>query len=435
MPISGEGRGNRGWYHGWNVVAVCMLSGIAVVSLPFLSFSLFLRDWSADLSVPFSTLAIGVSASGSVCALLSPVVGVITDRYPVRYILAAGIVGVAIFCVGISYVTRAWEYLALYSVLLPIGMTCSTTVPTNAVVMRWFVRRLGLALGLTSVGLSLGGLVVPPLVVAILPHLGWRLIWRFTGIFIVAVVLPAVLLVIRDRPTERDGLHYLRPDGAKIARHGHGGACGTSLCWADILGRRNFWLLLIGFLAIFATYNGAGYNLAPVALSHGISEKFCGYLLSACSLSQISYSLSCGYLSDRLGNRLPLACTAVLVALGGVTLALGKDFSALLLGAMLIGVGNGFWPLVASALAAEFGVAGFGRAFGGLMLCLPIPVSATFLVAKFKEGMGNYVFVFSALAIVAILGGIACLLIRQQNGGNTAPEELLAEKGKAVSMG
>ena len=70
-----------GWYHGWNIVAVCVLAGIAASALPINAFSLFLHDWSMQLHTPISTLQLGIGSCGLGCALL---VGLAVWQAPAR---------------------------------------------------------------------------------------------------------------------------------------------------------------------------------------------------------------------------------------------------------------------------------------------------------------------------------------------------------------
>ena len=418
-----------GWYHGWNIVAVCILAGIAASSLPTTGFSLFLVGWSRDLHVSFSTLTLGITCFALGCAVLSPLTGVLTDRFPARTILAVGIAGVAVSSIAMSYVTHIWEYMLIYAIPLPISVLASTTVPSNAVVMRWFVKRLGLALGLTSMGLSMAGIVMPPIVAALMPELGWRMIWRLAGIIIGVVVLPLILFIVRERPSEQDGVHYLTAAGAAgpTGSHVHGAAASSgapTLRWLDILARRNFWLLMVGYISMLILYGGAGYNLSPIGASHGFSIEMSSYLLSAWALAQAAATLGSGMLSDKFGNRLPLAGLAFLTALGGVVISLfGGSFPLLLLGAALAGLGGGFWPLIASVLASEYGAAGFGRAFGTLLLFLPLGSTPSFLVAKSKENLGSYAPALLGMAVLCVVGGLACLLIREKRGGHITPQE------------
>ena len=284
-------------------------------------------------------------------------------------------------------------------------------------VSRWFVRRLGLALGLTAFGLGMAGVVMPPIVAAVMPTLGWRVIWRIGAGVIAFVILPLVLIVVRERPTAREGLHYLAQDGATAGLHGHGGAGagpGEALRWRDILSSRNFWLLVIGYLPMLALYGGCGNNLTPIATSRGLSPQEAGLLLSAFSFCQLAATLGGGILSDRMGNRLPLAGFAFLTAIGGTIIAFGHGFPMILLGAGLAGVGGSFWPLLAAAIAKEFSGKGFGRAFGMLTFFLPFAVMSPFAVAKSQEASGSYAPALMVMVVLSILGGVACLFLRER---------------------
>lgn len=365
----GFGRGdNRLWYQGWNIVAACVLAGIASSALPINAFSLFLQDWSAQLRAPISTLQIGIGACGLGCALLSPFVGVLADKYPARLLFAIGLAGTALLCFGISLMNEIWQYLVLYALLLPVAILLSTALIANAVVSRWFVRRLGLALSITAFGLSMAGVVMPPIVAATMPDLGWRGIWRTGGIINAVIILPLVIAVLRDCPTERDGLDYLSGKAAAVASH----AAGVSgdLRLRDIFARRNFWLLIIVYLPMLAVYGGCGQNVAPIATSRGLSQHTAGVLLSLLNLSQLGATLIVGLLSDRFGNRLPLA---------------GLAF----------------------ATALEFGAGAVGRVFGLVTFFLPATVLAPFAVAKAQEMTGSYTPALLVIAVLTVMGGAA----------------------------
>ena len=72
------------------------------------------------------------------------------------------------------------------------------------------------------------------------------------------------------------------------------------------------------------------------------------------------------------------------------------------------------FPLLAAASAAEFGASGVGRTFGLLMMFLPVIVLAPFLVAKTRESTGSYVPGLIALTVLTLLGGAACLFMRER---------------------
>lgn len=413
MTPSGDAVRRRGWYHGWNIVAACMAAQIAANALPINAFSLFLHDWSKQLHTSISTLQLGLAASSMGVALLSPFVGSLADRYPARWLFGIGLAGTAVCCFGISVVAATWQLLLLYALVLPIALTFPTIVPSNAVVSRWFVRRLGLALGLTSFGLGLGGIVMPPIIAAVMPIVGWRVIWRVGGAVIAIIILPLTILALRDRPAERDGLDYMTATGTKVRHHDHGGA-GGALRWREILSRKNFWLLVVVYLPMLALYGGAGQNLAPIAIGRGASQQIAGLMLSAFSLAQLVATLGGGLLSDRFGNRLPLSGLAVVTAIGGVFIAFGHNMVVIGLGAMLVGCGGGFWPLLAAAIAVEFGAEGVGRAFGLLAFFFVTVVLAPFGTAKIEESTGSYVPALLILAAASLAGGLICLALMRE---------------------
>jgi MFS family permease len=341
----------RGWYHGWNIVAACALAEAMANGLPVNAFTLFLQDWSAELHAPISSLQLGLAALGIFSSVLAPFVGVLVDRKPARLLMGGGLLTLALFEIGISFVTTMWQFLALYILLLPTAVVFSTTLPANAIVSRWFVRRLGLALGLTAFGLGLAGVVLPQLIAALLP-LGWRMIWRMMGVLVGLVVTPIVVWALRDHPANRDGLHYLTPEHSTRPPVSHPVVGGNGgLGWRDVLARRNFWLMVIVYLPMLALYGGCAHNLAPIGVGLGLSRQAAAALVSIFSLSHVSSTLVVGFLSDRFGSRLPLAALATATALGGIIVATSSNATSLTIGTAFVGLSGGMWPLLGAASA------------------------------------------------------------------------------------
>ncbi|HTZ71595.1 MAG TPA: MFS transporter [Acetobacteraceae bacterium] len=413
--ISKPGVARRhGWYHGWNIVAVAILAQIAGNGLTVNAFSLFLHDWAAALGTKISTLQLGLAAMGLGSALLSPLAGVAADKYPARLLFGVGLAGMALFHIGISFVTATWQFLTLFGLVLPGALVVSTMLTANALVSRWFVRRLGLALGLTAFGLGAAGAILPPIIAAAMPALGWRMVWRIAGVIIACIILPAALMVMRDRPTERDGLDYLTGKREAVP---HSRGEPSRVRWRDILRRRSFWLLLLAYLPMLALYGGCAQNLEPIVTSRGLSQLTAGALLSALSVSQVASTLLMGMLSDRFGNKLPLLGLALATGIGGLIVAFGQGIASLGIGFVLVGLSSGLWPLLAAAVAAEFGANAVGRAFGLLTLFIPVIALAPFVIAKTHEATGSYTPGLTGLAVLAGLGACACLFMRERHRG------------------
>jgi MFS family permease len=411
----------HGWYYGWGIVAVCVLSQVAANGLTYNAYSLFLRDWSADLHAPISLLQLPIAAMALLAALLAPVVGVLADKYPARRLLGWGLIGMAIFYVAISTTTAAWQVVALYGLLAPLALCLSTSVTTNALISRWFVRRLGLALGISAFGIGMAGVLLPPLIAAMMPTAGWRTIWRGGGLAVAVLVLPLVVSIARNRPTGSEGEYYLSSDGRPGANLHNHTTSGSQVRWREVAARKNFWLLVAIYLPMMALYGGCSQNMAPFATSHGLSQRSAGVLLSVLSFAHVVATLAFGLLSDRFGNRLPFAGLAIVMVIGAIILTFGAGFPALAVGCALVGLGGGLYTLLAAAIAVEFGAEAVGRAFGLCMLFIPITALAPFAMAKTQESTGSYTPALLGLATLVTISGALSLLLRER-GRENPPE-------------
>lgn len=414
MGEAASARAQRGPYYGWSIVGVLIVSQMAASGLTHNALSLFVPGWSRDLNAPVSTLMLAIVAQIGVSCPLSPFVGALCDKYSPRWIFGIGLAGVALFFVAISFATEAWHIIVLYALSSPFLLLCTTT-PANALIARWFKRRLGLSLGLTAFGLGLGGVLLPPLIAVLLPEVGWRMIWRGAGLVVGLVVLPLVTIVVRYRPTEREGLHYVigGNDGA-LSHHGHGTHTGDSgMGWRTVLSRRNFWLLVFIYLAVMGTGSAFHQNVAPYAASHGFGRETAALLLSTMSMSHLASTLGLGLLTDRVGARLPLIGLPLVVAAGLGLMLMADGLPAVIVAAALIGFNTGVFTPLAAAISAEFGASGFGRAFGMAMFFLPLSSPLAFALAKTSEDTGSYAPAMLGFICLLLLAAVVASLLRE----------------------
>jgi MFS family permease len=417
----------RVWYHGWNIVAVCILCQAVANGLTYNSLSLFLRGWSAELNAPISRLTLTVAIMGTVAAALSPFIGVLADKYPARRLFVSGLLGMALFYVGVGSVTAAWQLLVLYGVLAAPALALCTAIVANALISRWFVRRRGTAFGLSAFGIGLAGVLLPQVINPLLPLVGWRVIWWGGGAFIAVVVVPLALVVIRNRPAEEEGRYYLTGESGPSGHHGHGAAGGNRLSWREVIARKNFWLLVGIYLPLVALSGATIQNIAPYAANHGLSRQTGAALLSLLSLMHVVATLVLGLVSDRFGNRLPFIGLAVLMVLGSLLLALGSDLPIIVVGCFLIGLGSGVFTLLAAAIAVEFGAEGVGRAFGLCMMFVPVITLTPYLIAKTQEMTGSYAPAFIGGAVFLAMSGFLATLYRERRPASAANQPMVVK--------
>jgi nitrate/nitrite transporter NarK len=256
----------------------------------------------------------------------------------------------------------------------------------------------------------MGGVVLPPLIAAVLPTLGWREVWRIGAVFVAVVLVPAMFFIVRHKPTEREGFHYVGSDAAATGADDGGAQIG----WREVLARKNFWLVICGYLPLMGVYAAYGQNLAPHAASHGLSQQSAGTLLSIFSVVHLVSTFGLGPLSDRFSCRFLFLALAITSATGAVIVAFGASLATITLGCALIGSAGGFNTLLAVALASEFGARGFGRAFGMSFFPLPLGSAMAVVVAKIQEATGSYAPGLIGMAVIVLIGGFLSLLMDEK---------------------
>lgn len=387
------------WYHGWTVVAACVLSQVAVLALTFNCFSLFLVDWTRDFGVPVSTIALSVSMFSIFCMLTAPLFGIAADRFPARWVFGLALVGAGAVHALIGFTTEAWQVVAIYGLLLPLVIAPASSIQGQALVSRWFERRRGLAMGLTAFGAALAGVIFPPLIVWLMPEIGWRGVWWLAGALIAFVAAPLVVLAARDHPRgEERGLYVVEEVRTRTA---------ATLSFRQIVRRRNFWITIGAFLSAQSAFTAVSVNMAPFTLANGHGPGLAALMMSVLNVAALAAKLSAGMLADRFGNRLPLVLMALLCASGIVVLALAaRDVALLTVGVALVGTGGAGWTLLASSTAAEFGSDNFGRAFGLISALTTLNMVSPPLFALMNERSGSYLSGFVLLGALAVGGAL-----------------------------
>jgi sugar phosphate permease len=288
----------RLYYHGWNIVAICVVAQFTAMGVLINCFSLFVGGWSVEFDTPISTLALGLTVFSLTCAIWCPMVSLLAERLALRTIMAVALVGVALLHVAIGLATTGWQIVALYSVLAGLVITFSTGVPAQTMVARWFVRRRGLAMGLTSFGVAMAGVLFPPIVSWLLPQIGWRGTWFLFAALIGIVVAPLVFMVLREQPTAAEGVDYV----GSPAEQGSGPRVPIS----TIMLNRNFLITITCFTTVQSAMMVLTVSVAPIVTSRGFDLPAAALIISAYSIAALIAKLVAGVCADRFGNGSPL---------------------------------------------------------------------------------------------------------------------------------
>lgn len=130
-------------------------------------------------------------------------VGPLFDGYGPRWLVAVGSIMVVASQMLLSVSTEYYQILLTYSVLGGLGGAL-LNVPAYGVIAHFFKARRGLATGMAATSGSIGGIVFPFLFQATFPTLGFGWSTRISGFILLALAVPANLLVrSRLTPTKK----------------------------------------------------------------------------------------------------------------------------------------------------------------------------------------------------------------------------------------
>lgn len=391
-------------FYGWWIAAACGALMFVGVGVGYYGLAVFLRPLQEAHGWSNSVVSGATGLYFAVVGIAGVVVGPIIDRRGPRQLMLSGSILLGLAVAAVGFVTAPWQLYAVYTVLaVAVGMSASVGI--NAVLSRWFSVHRAKAFSITATGVSLGGVVLAPLGSTLIGHGGLALASVVMGALVVAVAVPAIVLVVVWDPQEL-GLH---PDGAAAPPVPSLGREALSdevqrRTWSrrEAISTGSFWAVLVSFVLILAAQTGFILHQLSFLQGRFGSSSRAALALSTTAFGSIVARLVVGMFADRFDKRL---LTTVLFVVQG-TAVLGVVATDNLFGTyvlvLVIGFTIGNIYMMQTLLVGEiFGVVSFGTVFGLLSLATQVGSGlGPFAVGWLEDLTGSYTapFVLTALA-------------------------------------
>jgi MFS family permease len=377
----------------WIILGVCALFQAYTIGLIVYCFTLWIRPFMREFGSDRAPIVGLASVAGLVMACAAPIAGWATDRFPIRWVAATGVLSFATGLLLLSQASSLWQLWVLYATLLPFGAALAGPVAAQTAVTRTFETQNGLALGICWAGTALGGLILPPLTAALIESVGWRMTHVYLGLVGLALAGP-VLLVLG---------HVRRIAPAPTALVGADGAPPT---FAAILKMARFWMILLAVVPISVVFASVQFNLGPLAGDLNFEPRTTGYALSLLSASMIAAKLSFGAMADRIDYRYLLwACIGAMVS---TVIALSLETrGAYFVSVVFLGVaGGGFLPLLGVMVQNYFRGVEFGRAIGLCFFALNATYIGPWIAARMRDLTGSYILTLQIMLLLLLPASI-----------------------------
>ncbi|MBC7253392.1 MAG: MFS transporter [Actinobacteria bacterium] len=426
-------------YYGWVVVAVAFLAMFVNYGVRSTQ-TVLIKGFSSELDIGRAAASLPFTVSVLVYAFLAPLTGRLVDRFGPRWVMACGAL---LSGVGLWLCSRAhslWALTFFFGFVFGVGGNGVGLVPSNTSVAMWFRRRLGLALGMATMGIGFGTMILPRLTGLVQAHSGWRASFQFLGYVALALTVPVLLFLKRgagkgEEPEEESasglaggkgvgmpaaqdeplfarenseghvvgegsfpsvsGMVRRKGEAERYAasdtrgsRKGPGVGAGTrgervedggehgGLTLGEAFRTASFWYLFLGFVLIVVALYGIMVHQVPYATDRGISREWAEWSVFLYGATSILGRVFFGRLSDRTREKKNALYPACFILAASIFLLLTADRP---------------WLLMLFAAVFGFGFAAYG------------PVIPAVCAEVF--GKGSMGAIFGAVTTGGALGG------------------------------
>ena len=397
----------------------------AAAALQFLQSALLMQSFGAYVAIlseqrGWSKTALsGAAALQSVeTAILGPALGWLLDRFGPRAMVQ---VGMLVFGSGFLMLSQIDTIGGFYAsaVMMAVGVSLGGYFPLTVALIQWFERYRARALSIMSMGLALGGVMVP-VVAWCMATYGWRATAFGSGIIIMTLGLPLARM-IRWRPQD----HGLNVDGLPpIPDTVDGDATigfpvRTEFSARQALRTRAFWLLALGHgfaLLVVTAVNVHAITHMKEGLGYSVTQA--AFFIMVLTFGQVIGVTLSATIGDRFEKRLLAALCMLGHMLGLLLLTYATHPAQVVAFAILHGMAWGLrGPLMQSIRADYFGRNAIGMILGLSSVIIALGQIAGPMVAGMLADLtGNYRTGFTVLALTAGCGSLLFLFAVRPQG-------------------
>jgi len=396
-------------FYGWWIVAASFLIALYMAGIVFYGFTAIFEPIADEMGWSYVQISLAASLRGLEMGILAPVLGILVDRTGPRRIVFAGAIITAGGLLLLGRTTSLGMFYAAF-VLVAIGLSCCATTVLITAVVKWFRRKVGIAIGIVISGFGFGGLMVP-LIIRLIELYGWRTTMTIFAISALVIILPLSLL-FRHKP-EQYG--YL-PDGQSGVSKTVNDPVPVQTFGVEIKVKQamksiTFWRMTLSVICHMMVISAVVTHVMPYLSSIGIDRSMSGFVATALPLVSIGGRIGGGPLGDKFDKRYVAAGTFAMIGLGLLCFAFtdGAFIWLLLPFLILFGLGYGSSNSIRPSLVMDyFGRNNFGTIFG-LMIGIGMigGMAGAPLAGWVYDNWGSYYGIWFAYVGVALVGMIS----------------------------
>jgi MFS family permease len=402
-------------FYGWMVAAAGFVLSLIGLGTRY-SFGVFVKSIEGDFALSRGAVSGIFSVYMLLCCIFAVVGGWASDRYGPKRIafLMSSFTGLSLLLT--SQAIAPWQLLITYGLFLSLGTGPLFTV-VNSTASRWFHRKRGLVLGITSSGGGLGAILMAPLATYLISHFDWRTAFIVTGI--IAWFFSACMsLLLRKDPRDIG----LLPDGDKSESDPTGKGNEKKLVQTDspsalqALKTSQFWFLAFGWLCVSLSMHLIFVHVVPYALEMGIASMDAAIIIGLIGSATVIGRLFFGKVSDSIGRKIPAIACGFLQVGALVWLIWAGDLWMFYAFALGFGISaGGLGTMITILIGDVFGMQSIGAIMGMMSAGWALGAASGPAIAGYIfDFSGHYSLAFGVAAGAVMLATLFVALVRRE---------------------
>ncbi|MBN2569035.1 MAG: MFS transporter, partial [Deltaproteobacteria bacterium] len=354
-------------FWGWYVV----FGGFLLLSITYgsrYSFGVFVKPMFTEYHWPMSTISLGASINILMYAIGGILSGRLVDRMPPKWIIMIGAVTASMGFFLTSMAQTPVQFYLSYGILCGLGSACMGVVVTSSSVGKWFVKRRGTAIGITTMGVAFGTMLFTPIAGYIVKNYHWSKGFVFFGIvLLIASALISQTFMKKSKPED----YGLSPDGRgqKIGdlKNIIPFNAETAIPLSDVLKNPVFWIMSFCFSIGAVAELMVFVHLVSFSVNNNIEKVAAASSLGIIGIASLCGRFFFGWLCDNIKDPKYAASIGSLLMAAGMLLLLNMDSSIALLYTFALIFGFGYAStstLMPIMVSDRFGRSILGSTYG-----------------------------------------------------------------------
>ena len=419
------------FYGWWNVATGFVGMGLSYAMFTIFAFGVFVRPLEEEFGWSRGELSLAITMTNFAVVLASPCLGFIIDRFGVRRVLIPSVIMMGLTVASMALLSaNLWHFYALYFLIPFLG---AGTLPQSysRVLIAWFERRRGIALGISLAGFGVGAMLVPVVAQLMIENYGWRMAYIGFAAAVFVLALPMALFVVKETPEEMgsapdggparnsddDNSEISVPSVSSVANNSNSGNKSavpvSGLSCPQAARTRSFWLILFSFMLVGIGITSIIAHLVPMLTDRGVAPAVAALCMSSLALGLIAGRLLSGFLMDYFFAPYVAACFLLGLLGGIIILATGTAGALVFVAAVCVGMATGSEiSEIAYICSRYFGPRAFGLIYGLMFAAFQLgSMVGSPLMGLYYDRAGDYIGALWVVAAIVLVGTVLIVLL------------------------